>query len=705
MYCLCTNEARPYRSLAEAPETAVLVQNLSDSQGVALFWVAATLVEEVGKTDSNSMKQHKFHRQVIPNVDDIVLLMSKYITNMPTESTDGKVKQEAMKCFQAWVSYSHRAFIDDEIVLEPLRNLIEPALACLLDDDLYETTVELFSDVLANYSKFLHSADFSFLKSLFNSPWAQQRYERLIKGDFDFDSLQFGMFMIAFGDATVTDLTKNLEKDPQSQQFLSALSGLLGAEGYAIYEDKIYVPALEFWNTLVETMVDDIYSVEGEHPPWFRAAQTLVMQAIERCWRKSQFPPAEEFSSWDSVDRIAFKDARRDFSDLLQQFFLTIGMPLFQVFIDLIHKSAASMNWDELEASIYCLGSFADTVSEDSLRDEYLDKVFTPALLDLFTDPQTEVPRVTMQSFLDLVIGYSEYFKERRQALPKVLTFVFQATSSPALAKKASKAIMRLCSDCRKILLPELGAFLQQYSNIASNYSLDGSVKEAVMEGIASIIQALENDEQRAAPLEQLLDFVESDVEQCLLLLSSTVPLEGDQYISETSEIDAGRGAMALDLGITALKCLAGIAKGIQVPDDGPVDLEKKESGPSTFWTAGDGSRIQRRIYSMMCRVYDALGNRGEIVEEVCDIWRQGFREMEPGPFVMPPNMAAQFLMKANFHTPRLVRVITTACTLISGHKWGAEFIEVLAALLTWIASLLHTLGGKSLGPLSKTSS
>jgi hypothetical protein len=696
MYCLCTNEARPYSSLAEAPETAVLVQNLTDAKAVAVFWVAATLVEEVGKTDSNSMKQHKFHRQVVPNVDDIVPLIRKYIDNNPTESAYGKVKEEAMKCFQAWVSYSHRAFIDDEIVLEPLRNLIEPALVCLLDDDLYETTVELFSDVLANYSKFLHKEDFRFLQSLFNSRWAQERYERLIKGDFEFDSLQFGMFMIAFGDAMVTDLTQNLETDAQSQQYLSALCGLLGAEGHAIHEDKIYVPALEFWNTLVETMVDDIYSVGGEHPSWFPAAQALVMQAVERCWRKSQFPSAEEFNSWDSVDRTAFKDARRDFSDLLQQFFLTIGMPLFQVFIDLIQKSATSKNWAELETSIYCLGGFSDTVSEDPLRDEYLDKVFTPSLLDLFTEPQTEVPRLTMQSFLDLIIGYSEYFKNRTQALPKVLTFVFQATSSPSLAKKASKAITRLCSDCRKVLLPELGAFLQQYSSIASNYSLDGFVKEAVMEGIASIIQALEDEEQRVAPLEQLLNFVEADVEQCLLLLSSIVPpQEGEQYSSDPSQIDEGRGAMALELGVTAFKCLTGIAKGIQVPDDGPVDLEKRESRPSTFWTAGEGSRIQQRIYSMMCRVFDALGTRGEIVEEVCDIWRQGFREMEPGPFVMPPNIAAQFLMKATFQTPRLGRIITTACTLISSNKWGTGLIDVLAALLTWVASLLHTLGGK----------
>jgi hypothetical protein len=57
MYCLCTNEALPYNSLDDAPETSVLVQNLSDDKAVAIFWVAATLVEEVGKTDSSSMKQ------------------------------------------------------------------------------------------------------------------------------------------------------------------------------------------------------------------------------------------------------------------------------------------------------------------------------------------------------------------------------------------------------------------------------------------------------------------------------------------------------------------------------------------------------------------------------------------------------------------------------------------------------------------------
>lgn len=64
MLCLCSNEALPYSALDDAQETAALVENISRSQAsgsvpkpVALFWFAATLVEEVGKTDSNSMKQ------------------------------------------------------------------------------------------------------------------------------------------------------------------------------------------------------------------------------------------------------------------------------------------------------------------------------------------------------------------------------------------------------------------------------------------------------------------------------------------------------------------------------------------------------------------------------------------------------------------------------------------------------------------------
>src|SRR5438045_2075613 len=108
-------------------------------------------------------------------------------------------------------------------------------------DDMYCVSIELFSDVLANYSKFLNEEDFQLLFTLLNSSWSVERYGRLVQGDFDSDSLLYGQLMLAFGDAKVQDLARDI--DAASQQFLTALVGLLAAKGLAVGEDKIFVQA------------------------------------------------------------------------------------------------------------------------------------------------------------------------------------------------------------------------------------------------------------------------------------------------------------------------------------------------------------------------------------------------------------------------------------------------------------------------------
>lgn len=60
MYSVCMKTAVPYDSLSEAPDTEALVREIPDNKTIAIFWFASTLVEEVGKTDSNSMKQLSF---------------------------------------------------------------------------------------------------------------------------------------------------------------------------------------------------------------------------------------------------------------------------------------------------------------------------------------------------------------------------------------------------------------------------------------------------------------------------------------------------------------------------------------------------------------------------------------------------------------------------------------------------------------------
>ena len=47
----------PYNAVAGAPDTPILIEGLSHEKAVVIFWFVATLVDEVGKTDSSAIKQ------------------------------------------------------------------------------------------------------------------------------------------------------------------------------------------------------------------------------------------------------------------------------------------------------------------------------------------------------------------------------------------------------------------------------------------------------------------------------------------------------------------------------------------------------------------------------------------------------------------------------------------------------------------------
>jgi hypothetical protein len=294
-----------------------------------------------------------------------------------------------------------------------------------------------------------------------------------------------------------------------------------------------------------------------------------------------------------------------------------------------------------------------------------------------------------------LIREYSEYFERYTGILPQVLNIVFASAVNPYLAKNASWAIKELCSKCRTILVPELGVFLQQLANMSS-FSLDSHVKEGIIQGIASIVQAIGTEEGKVAPLEQLLHFIEADVDQCLRLISSYLSSHPGPNSALPATNSPNDYNTACELDVAALRCLAAVADGLQVPTDIPVDLEKKASR-STFWISGGGSIIQQRILSIINKSYDALSNRSDVIEAICRVFRGGFRELDPGPFVFTSATVAQVLLKANLQTPSLGHFIGAAGSLISSHMYDEENENVADVLLKWNNHLLQSLAGKNL--------
>ncbi|POS85654.1 hypothetical protein EPUL_001440, partial [Erysiphe pulchra] len=607
-YCFSSNKALPYSAFENTLEPEILIQTLTDKKSKVIFWFASNLVEDLSKIDSSSMKANDFHRYVRPNLDDIVPLIGKYLILDPRQEVI-EVQHAALSCFQSWVSFSHRSFIDKEADLEALKLLTGPALRCITNNELYEITAEIFIDILSSYSRFLRPEDFVSLHNLFKTSWAQKKYEALVGGDYEWDSLQFGQLLLTMGDAIQRELTQNID-NPLSIHYLTLFLGLLNAKGYALAEDKIYVSALEFWSTFVETMVDDSFSSEpGSSPQWFTMAQPYVMQAIEYSWRKSQYPPSHEFNTWDSVDSIGFNDARRDLSDLIQQFFLVSGPALLQFWVEKISYSTSTKHWSELEILFYCLAQLNDIISETRNWDDILNLVFTQDLINLFADPQIEIPTRTRRAHLNLIIGYAGYFRRKPDLLPNVLNLSFVALGSSSLASQASRTIMKLCSSCRQTLLPNLNLFLQHYREIAQSSSLDSDARELVIEGIACLIQAMHDEASKIGPLNQLLSYIEFDTRTCLDLLNSKPPIKG---INGTSTISHENETRAVDLGILTLKSLLGIAKGLQAPDYQSINLDNEEDTVSSIWKSEEGVCVQQKIYNIIHQVYNTFRYRGD---------------------------------------------------------------------------------------------
>ncbi|KAI0976037.1 armadillo-type protein [Xylaria arbuscula] len=699
IYSLDRNAAMPIGELEDALPLEQVIGQLDTQKFLAASWFSAALAEEIEKVDTKSAKYVSLHGRVLDNANDCAALMASAL--VPTNGTPNIPRQrETINCLQAWFLYAQRT--PKQPLIQLLQALVQPMISCLLVEELYETTVELLTDTLSNWQQFFTRHHINSFYTLFESDWARQRYQELIGGDCDFDAIQFGLFMLAFGDAQMVEMMDTT--DTRAQAFLAGLAGLLTAKGYPAAEDKIFVPALELWSAFVENLVDTLYSQSTNNLPWDKPPLSQVMQVVSYNWQKIQYPTPDVYNSWDSTEKAGFGDARKDVADFLQSAYTISGLPLISLFVDLILRALANSSWAELEATCFCLGALSDCVSEGDSYDASLTKVFGSSLFDLLRQGQDIVPVRSRQTCLYLIERYSEYFVRHAEYLPAALNLLFSAVADRHLALPSSKSILTLCSSCRKLLASEIDAFLEQYSTLRSTRDLDSLAEERVIGAIAAIIQSLPNEEHKSNAIQRLLTTVGIDVNACLQFKSvqdNALVDQNDPMIFRAFDLSQRPTSpviaheVALQLAIRALRCLCSVAKGLQAP----VDLESDDEA-----TQADANqeleRIHADIVGILAQLKDLFSSNAEIVDAICTILRAGFSETEPGPFVFPPEMVTE-LITSNWQS-RVATVVNTASAFASSLNAGRfrqHVIPTLTILLPWVFNLLHGLPGPEADP------
>lgn len=589
--------------------------------------------------------------------------------------------------------------------------MVNPVIACLQDEELYEVSIELLIDILSNYSNFFTAEHYDAIALVFESSWGAERLQQLLGGDFDFEPLQYGLLLLAFGDARVETLMQS--SDDRSRKILASLSSLMKAKGHPVADDFVFVPALEFWATFIETMLDTMYSSENKYEPWVESALALVKEVVGHCWEKIQYPPVKEFMSWDSSDRAGFIDARKDVGDLLQTVFTVAGRDLLIIFTDLLLRSISDKAWAQIEATAFCLAALSDCVSDDESYDSVLDSIFSSPLFGLLALGEEQLPVRLRQTALSLIERYSEYFERKPAHLPAALNLLFEAVATPTLALQASKSIATLCSSCRSLLTSEVNAFLNQYQLLHDNPQLDSLAEERVVNAIAAIIQATTDENMRLRLSEQLLSFIVRDVELCLRLssdasgLDSNTPLIAKAIKQCEHQLKEGQPApsaseVLLQTVLIPLRCLFGMARGLQSATENHVfDLDSDDNETSAAKTLAAAQNnpqlqsLQTHIMTMILSIQAAFPKSSEVIDVICSIFKAGFSESEPGPLVFPPEMVTEMLVNQNSQTPYIGSIVNTAHSFASSlakHPSKEVTNKSLGALVPWIFGLLQAL-------------
>ncbi|KAK4548445.1 hypothetical protein LTR36_009355 [Oleoguttula mirabilis] len=677
-------DALPESSVDTARGMDVAIQNLDVNQIVALLWLSSTVAVEIGRMENNTPGHAQLHNQMEVIVQDASSLMGRAFSQS-TNDANAKVKGEALKSFQTWVDYAQPMWPRKPEALQFLRQLVPAAAQCLLDPTLQRDALDSFRDILESYTSFFQPQDMQLLAHLISEHLQPVLLQAL--QDKDPEGLPYGQMVIAYGAANIQQVVEQPDNAEGSGTIIKLHFDMLKAPGYPGDEDELSIQSIEFWNTYIEYVNDLTFSKDSDdpNPSWFGYARSVLNQTVELLWAKMRTPTNVIGKEWTDAESEAFREFRLDATDLMLSIYVFLGKDMLRQLVELALHSLEAKQWRAVEAALFCLNALADNVLEDEPSEPILATLFGSSLFRDVANFSLNIPSQARRTAIDILGSYGQYIERHAEYLPDTVRFLFASLETGQLANTAAKSIVALCSTCRVSLTSELDGFLQQYQRFLGGPTSDPYTKEKVLGAIAAIVQALRPESAKIRPLLALLENVEKDVQ-----MAKDSAAGGDAEMAEL-------------MGVTALTCLASIGKGMQVPEDIPIDIydeDEQQPGKPNFWDGQEGQAVQQRIMGCFS-VLQVLGNNGDAIEAACMVLKSGFAEVEPGPFVLPPSITVSFLQQCSIGTPQLESVLSAACTLITQHsRSDSKRIDAeVDAICQQVASFVHQLRGPSADP------
>lgn len=581
-------------------------------------------------------------------------------------------------CCEAWI-YALRAIRVDKVALvAAVTTPLTYAIQFLPDPHLGPITMELLTDVLTSQQKLLSFTHFELILEFLISDQGEKYALTILEGVFETEQLRFLELLIRFVSAEEQIRILTEPPDEKHQRILFLLFKLFETPGYPAVEDMTTNPLIEFWTEAADNLSELIMEGAFDEPtPVIKGHFTRV---VDDCFDKLRYPSATTLKGWDDDDIKLFNEFRRDFKDFLLASYPLLGVELIQRVQERAAAAIQIEDWQRFEVAMFCLAALAETVAENQHADNLLHALFQSALFNAICYGRTEIPQKARQTLSDVIARYTPYFERNHVLLPPVLNFLFVSLTIPSSEQAAAKSICSLCGTCRQHLTVFVQELIVKFAQLHASLATSNQTLERVAEAIASVIQAVNSEPEKANLLGKLLGPLYQEATQACQIARD------------------GQQEMALTSALRTIGCTASIGKGMRAPDEAVVDLVsddgvEADSGKD-FWTNDPhGLELKTLIVRILECLVGNFATEGDILESACDVLRAGYTEKSPGPFVLPPQVTVNLVRSVDTTSARFPVVMATASAFLASRAskpWNPSDIHAeVVELILHVYSLL----------------
>ncbi|WEW56447.1 member of the karyopherin-beta [Emydomyces testavorans] len=634
---------------------ALVLPSLNYDRLLAVVSFSTTLAEESIRYPSTSIG---YQDRLAANLNDAFFLINYAFQRAITHAQapayaawseqSRNTAQEAIQSLHAWVSALRSIRIDKIALINAVNVPLTCAIRFLSEPRLAPITMELLTDILTNQPKLLGFEHFNRILDFLISQGGQQYALAILKGDFDDAQMRFLELLLKFASSEEQVRILTEPPDEKYERILFFLFKLFHAPGFAAVEDMTSNLLIEFWTEAADSISELI--LEGAFDEPTPTIKENFSRVVVECFDKLRYPTPSTLKEWDDDDVKVFNAFRRDFSDFLLATYPLLGVPIIQQIQERAAIAIRDQDWERFEVAMFCLAALAETVAENEHADDLLHALFQSELFDAICYSRTVIPLKARQTLSEVISRYTPYFGRNHNLLPSALNFLFTSLDTPSSEQAAARSISRLCGTCRPPLTVYIGDFINKFSQLHANPSTSCHTLERVVEGIASVIQAIASEPGKANLLVKLLDPLCQEAKQAC----------------ETSR--NGQQEAGLVSGLRVINCTASIGKGLRAPDESVIDLDgEHEDHGSSFWVSDPrGVSLQALIIQILEYLVNEFSVDGDIIEGACDVLKAGYTEKSPGPYVLPPQMTVRFVKAVNMTSTRFPVVMGTASAFLA---------------------------------------